>query len=68
MPNGPTPEQIPQPVGDPPAPLPEPKPVPTPVPAPKPIQDPQATDPALKLHKSFAEQPWLATRLYSVSS
>ena len=42
MPNGPTPEQIPEPVGDPPPLKPEPKP------DPKPVQEPQATRPNLE--------------------
>jgi hypothetical protein len=43
MPKGPTPEQIPEPVGDPLPPKPEPGPMPDkPEPRPKPMQDPQA--------------------------
>jgi hypothetical protein len=42
MPNGPTPEQIPEPVGDPVPPKTEPAPKPVPV------QDPQATKPGLE--------------------
>lgn len=51
MPNGPTPEATPKPVGDPPASIPKPDPLPgepkpgpvpqNPLPEPNPIQDPQ---------------------------
>jgi hypothetical protein len=48
MPNGPTPEHIPEPVGDPLPPKPEPGPLPgKPEPDPSPIKDPQAIKPEM---------------------
>jgi hypothetical protein len=48
MPNGPTPEQIPEPVGDPLPSKPEPGPLPgKPEPDPSPIKDPQAIRPGI---------------------
>ena len=51
MPNGPTPEQIPKPVGDPLPSKPESEPPPgKPEPDPSPIKDPQAIKPGLHPH------------------
>lgn len=60
MPNGPTPEHIPEPVGDPRPSKPEPKPEPLPGkpgPDPSPIKDPQAIKTGI--HTSTAKGPYV---------
>ena len=59
MPNGPTPEHIPEPVGDPLPAKPQPEPLPgKPEPDPSPIKDPQAIKAGLHPHGwQFAAEP-----------